>query len=151
MELKGRFTTNTTIKVRRNPSLKGSVVPSSDWLLANQWVDFVSITKKDGYWWAKFKYPTNPSSGYFYCALCKITDKQERIKKRSIGVPLSGNNMLCYLWISIQFSYKIFYIHIFLYLEVVLATTSFCIKNSIRVSLIRNNMLYYSWMRIQLV
>lgn len=78
---KGRFTTNTTIKVRRSPSLKGSVVPSSDWLLSNQWVDFVSITKKDGYWWAKFKYPTNPSSGYFYCALCKITDKQERIKK----------------------------------------------------------------------
>ncbi|MEJ7550559.1 amidase, partial [Staphylococcus hominis] len=32
-------------------------------------------------WWGKFKYPTNPSSGYFYCALGEITDKQERIKK----------------------------------------------------------------------
>ena len=88
--------------------MKGSVVPSSDWLLSNQWVDFVSITKKDGYWWAKFKYPTNPSSGYFYCALCKITDKQERIKKRSIGVPLSGNNVLYYIWISIQLVIRCF-------------------------------------------
>lgn len=78
---KGHFTTNSTIKVRRSPGLKGSVVDASSWLLPNQWVDFVSITKKDGYWWAKFKYPTNPKAGYFYCAVCKITDKQERIKK----------------------------------------------------------------------
>lgn len=78
---KGRFTSNTTIKVRRSPGLTGSVVPQSDWIKANQWVDFVSVTKKDGYWWIKFKYPTNPSAGYFYCAVCKITDTQARIKK----------------------------------------------------------------------
>ncbi len=78
---KGRFVANTTIKVRRSAGLHGSVVDSNSWLLKNQWVDFVSVTKRNGYWWAKFKYPTNPSAGYFYCALCKITDKQERIKK----------------------------------------------------------------------
>lgn len=77
---KGRFTANTTIKVRRSVGLKGSIVDKGSWLYANQWVDFVSVTKKDGYWWIKFKYPTNPSAGYFYLAVCKITDKKERIK-----------------------------------------------------------------------
>ena len=77
---KGRFTTNSVIKVRRSPGLKGSLVDKGSWLLKDQWVDFVSIEKKDGYWWAKFKYPTNPSEGYFYCAIARITDKQERIK-----------------------------------------------------------------------
>ena len=78
---KGRFTANTLIKVRKNPGLKGKQVPKSDWIQAGQWVDFVSVTKKDGYWWVKFKYPTNPGAGYFYCAVCKITDKEEKIKK----------------------------------------------------------------------
>lgn len=78
---KGRFTTNAKIKVRRSPGLKGSVVDEGSWLLENQYVDFVSIEKKDGYWWGKFKYPTNPSAGYFYCAIAKITDKKERLKK----------------------------------------------------------------------
>lgn len=79
---KGRFSPNTTIKVRRSPGLKGSVVDKGSWLYGkNDWVDFVAIGKKDGYWWIKFKYPTNPSAGYFYCAVCKITDKKERIKK----------------------------------------------------------------------
>lgn len=78
---KGRFTPNATIKVRRSAGLKGSVVESGSWLYGkNDWVDFVSIEKKDKYWWAKFKYPTNPSAGYFYCAIAKITDKKERIK-----------------------------------------------------------------------
>ena len=78
---KGRFTANTLIKVRRSPGLNGKQVPQSDWIKAGQWVDFVSVTKKSGYWWIKFKYPTNPGAGYFYCAVCKITDKQEKIKK----------------------------------------------------------------------
>lgn len=78
---KGRFTANSTIKVRRSAGLKGSVVGSGSWIYKNQWVDFVSVTKKDGYWWAKFKYPTNPKSGYFYMAIAKITDKKERLKK----------------------------------------------------------------------
>lgn len=77
----GRFTANTLIKVRKSEGLKGKQVPQSDWIQSGQWVDFVSVTKKDGYWWIKFKYPTNPSAGYFYCAVCKITDKEEKIKK----------------------------------------------------------------------
>ena len=78
---KGRFTANTTIKVRRKPGLSGAVVDKGSWIYKNQWIDFVSVTKKDGYWWLKFKYPTNPSAGYFYMAICKITDKKERLKK----------------------------------------------------------------------
>lgn len=77
----GRFTANTLIKVRKSAGLKGKQVPKSDWIQSGQWVDFVSVTKKDGYWWVKFKYPTNPGAGYFYCAVCKITDKEEKIKK----------------------------------------------------------------------
>ncbi|WP_239724525.1 N-acetylmuramoyl-L-alanine amidase [Mammaliicoccus sp. A-M4] len=81
---KGRFYPNapkTGIKVRKQPGLNGSVVDKGSWLFTkNDWVDFVSVTKKDGYWWVKFKYPTNPGAGYFYCAVCKITDKQEKIK-----------------------------------------------------------------------
>ncbi|WP_239733147.1 N-acetylmuramoyl-L-alanine amidase [Mammaliicoccus sp. J-M41] len=78
---KGRFTPNTKIKVRKSPGLKGVVVDKGSWLKdKSDWVDFVSVTKKDGYWWIKFKYPTNPRAGYFYCAVCKITDKKERIK-----------------------------------------------------------------------
>ena len=81
----GRFYPNaskTGIKVRKNPGLKGKVVDKGSWLYTkDDWVDFISVTKKDGYWWIKFKYPTNPSSGYFYCAVCKITDKEEKIKK----------------------------------------------------------------------
>ncbi|HJF68554.1 MAG TPA: hypothetical protein K8V85_09615, partial [Staphylococcus kloosii] len=46
----------------------------------NDCVDIISITKKDGYWWGKFKYPTNPKAGYFYCAVARITDAKARIK-----------------------------------------------------------------------
>jgi len=77
---KGRFTANSTIKVRRSPGMTGSVVDRDSWLLKNQWIDILSITKKDKYWWAEFRYPTNPKAGIFYCAICRITDKQERIK-----------------------------------------------------------------------
>lgn len=78
---KGRFTPNTKIKVRKSPGLKGVIVDKGSWLKdKSDWVDFVSVTKKDGYWWIKFKYPTNPKAGYFYCAVCKITDKTEKIK-----------------------------------------------------------------------
>lgn len=77
----GTFTADRTIKVRRSPGLDGKVVESGSWIYANQWVPFYSVTKKDGYWWIKLKYPTNPSAGYFYMAICKITDKKERIVK----------------------------------------------------------------------
>lgn len=75
----GRFTANTTIKVRKSPN--GTVVDKGSWIKSGQWVDFVSVTKKSGYWWIKFKFPTNPGAGYFYCAVCSITDKHEKIKK----------------------------------------------------------------------
>ena len=78
---KGRFTASSTIKVRKAPGLKGKEVDKGSWIYKNQWVDFVSVTKKDGYWWAKFKYPSNPKAGYFYCAIAKITDKEEKLKK----------------------------------------------------------------------
>lgn len=88
---KGKFTANTTIKVRRKPGLSGAIVDKGSWLLKGQWVDFVSVTKKDGYWWVKFKYPTNPSAGYFYMAICKITDKKERIKNEKYWGKLKWN------------------------------------------------------------
>ncbi|MDW3782114.1 N-acetylmuramoyl-L-alanine amidase [Staphylococcus saprophyticus] len=78
---KGRFYPNTLIKVRRGAGLSASIVDKGSWLNGkNDWVDIVSITKKDGYWFAKFKYPTNPKAGYFYCAVAKITDVKARIK-----------------------------------------------------------------------
>ena len=77
----GIVTANTTIKVRRKPGLSGPVVDKASWIFNNQYVPFYSVTKMDGYWWIKFKYPTNLSAGYFYMAICKITDKEERLKK----------------------------------------------------------------------
>ena len=77
---KGRFTANQTIKVRRTPGLKGKEVDKNSWIYKNQWVDVVQIKKQDKYWWGKFKYPTNPSAGYFWMALTPITDSKERIK-----------------------------------------------------------------------
>lgn len=79
---KGRFTPNTTIKVRKSPGLKGAVVDSGSWLYSGDWVDFDQVIKVDGYWWIRFKYPQPGSSkNYFYCAVCKITDSKERIKQ----------------------------------------------------------------------
>lgn len=78
---KGRFTAGGTIKVRKSPGLKGKVVDKGSWLYKGQWIEFVSVTKKDGYWWCRFRYPTNHKAGYFYCAIAKITDKEEKLKK----------------------------------------------------------------------
>ncbi|EWS31695.1 hypothetical protein T807_01761, partial [Staphylococcus aureus GGMC6004] len=37
--------------------------------------------KKDGYWWIRFKYQREGSStNNFYCAVCRITDKEQKIK-----------------------------------------------------------------------
>lgn len=81
---KGRFTAKTKDKrglpVRRSASKSGKLVPTSDWIKNGQWVDFVSVTKKDGYWWAKFQYPNGANKNYFYVAVCKIKDKNEKIK-----------------------------------------------------------------------
>ncbi|PNZ27376.1 amidase [Staphylococcus rostri] len=78
----GIFYPNTAIKVRRSPGLDGEVVDKDSWLYnKNDWVKFDQIIKKDGYWWIRFKYQApGASKKYFYCAVCKITDKAERIK-----------------------------------------------------------------------
>lgn len=78
----GTFYPNTTIKVRKSPGLKGTIVDRGSWLFnKNDWVKFDKVIKKDGYWWIRFKYQAVGSSkNYFYCAVCKITDKSQRIK-----------------------------------------------------------------------
>ncbi|HAR6167696.1 TPA: CHAP domain-containing protein [Staphylococcus pseudintermedius] len=79
----GVFYPNQAIKVRREPGLKGEVVDKGSWLYnKNDWVEFYQVIKKDGYWWIKFKYQApGASKKFFYCAVCKITDKEEKIKK----------------------------------------------------------------------
>lgn len=81
---KGRFTAKTKDKrglpVRRSAGKSGKLVSTSDWIKNGQWVDFISVTKKDGYWWAKFQYPNGANKNYFYVAVCKIKDKNEKIK-----------------------------------------------------------------------
>ena len=77
----GKFTANSTIKVRKSPGLKGTVVESGSWLHKGNYVPFDQVIKKDGYWWIRFKYVQPGSSNkHFYCAVCKITDKQQKIK-----------------------------------------------------------------------
>ena len=82
---KGTFYPDQAIKVRKSPGLKGAIVDSNSWLYdKNDWVKFDQVIKEDGYWWIRFKYQAPGSSkNYFYCAVCKITDKQERIKHES--------------------------------------------------------------------
>lgn len=85
----GRFLANTTIKVRRNaPGLDSPVVRENSWIYDNQYVDFDRVYSKDGYWWIRFKYPTNPSSGYFYMAI------GHKIRATSFETSNSKN----YLW-----------------------------------------------------
>lgn len=78
----GTFYPNTTIKVRKSPSLNGAIVDKGSWLYdKNDYVSFDQIIKANGYWWIRFKYGQPGSSkNYFYCAVCKITDKKEKIK-----------------------------------------------------------------------
>ncbi|QXV86264.1 N-acetylmuramoyl-L-alanine amidase [Staphylococcus phage SAPYZU_15] len=80
---KGTFYPDRAIKVRKSPGLKGTIVNRDSWLYdKDDWVEFDQVIKADGYWWIRFKYPKPGSSkNYFYCAVCEITDKQERIKK----------------------------------------------------------------------
>lgn len=70
------------IRVRRSPGLNGAIVESGSWLYRKtDWVKFDRVIKKDGYWWIRFKYQAPGSSNkHFYCAVCKITDKQQKIK-----------------------------------------------------------------------
>lgn len=80
--LKGIFYPDRAIKVRRQPGLTGEEVEKVSWLYSkNDWVPFDQVIKKDRYWWIRFKYQAPGSSkSYFYCAVCPITDKAEKIK-----------------------------------------------------------------------
>lgn len=83
---KGIFKPNTAIKVRTSPSLKGEVV-SNDVLKFTKVkaIKFNFIVKADGYWWISY---THKGKTY-YSAVCKITDKQERIKHEKYWGKLS--------------------------------------------------------------
>lgn len=75
---KGRFKPNTAIKVRTSPSLKGEVVSNNVSSFTKvKTIKFNFIVKADGYWWISY---THKGKTY-YSAVCKITDKKERIKQ----------------------------------------------------------------------
>lgn len=71
------------IAAKKKPGLNEPELPSSNNILAGQYINFFSVTKKDGYWWAEFEYPTNPKDGRFYCALGPITHKDEKLEKET--------------------------------------------------------------------
>ncbi|OEK70204.1 hypothetical protein AST01_04560 [Staphylococcus equorum] len=75
-------TNDKGIKVRKSSSTSGTLVDKNSWLYdKNDYVPFDQIIKADGYWWIRFKYVAPGSSDdYFYCAVCRITDPQEKIK-----------------------------------------------------------------------
>ena len=83
---KGTFTANSTIKVRKSPGLNETVVESGSWLYDGNYVPFDQVIKKDGYWFIRFKYVQPGSSNkHFYCAVCKITDKEQKSKREILG------------------------------------------------------------------
>lgn len=85
---KGRFTPNTAIKVRTSPSLNGKVVSNNVTAFTKvKTIKFNFIVKKDGYWWISY---TSKGKTY-YSAVCKITDKKERIKKEKYWGKLKWN------------------------------------------------------------
>lgn len=81
---KGVFYPNPekAIRVRKTAGLTGTVVEEDSWLYTkDDWVKFDQVIKKDGYWWIRFKYQREGSStNDFYCAVCRITDKEQKIK-----------------------------------------------------------------------
>lgn len=75
---KGTFKPNTPIKVRKAPSMKGTIVSTNlKTFVGKPSIDFISIIKEDGYWWACFMHKGKK----YYSAICKITDVKERVKK----------------------------------------------------------------------
>lgn len=75
---KGTFVPNTPIKVRKAPSMKGSIVSNDVMKFTGvKVIKFNSIIKEDGYWWISY---TSKGKKY-YSAICKITDKKERVKR----------------------------------------------------------------------
>ena len=68
----GTFTANTTIVVRQlkkgqtMPTMSSTIVNKGSWIHKNQWVNFNRLYYVNNMWWLRFKFPTNPSAGYFY-------------------------------------------------------------------------------------
>lgn len=85
---KGRFTPNTAIKVRTSPSLKGKVVNNNVLSFTKvKTIKFNFIVKADGYWWISYTFKGKK----YYSAICKITDKKERIKAEKYWGKLKWN------------------------------------------------------------
>ncbi|MDW3910627.1 N-acetylmuramoyl-L-alanine amidase [Staphylococcus saprophyticus] len=85
---KGRFTPNTAIKARTSPSLKGEVVSNNVLSFTKvKTIKFNFIVKADGYWWISYTYKGKK----YYSAICKITDKKERIKAEKYWGKLKWN------------------------------------------------------------
>src|SRR5699024_8458852 len=91
----GTFTANTTIAVRQLkkgqtiPSLTSTLVGKDSYIYKGQWVNWDRLYYIQGYWWVRFKYPTNPSAGYFYMTVGKkqtgVTFGQANTKNRLWG------------------------------------------------------------------
>lgn len=76
------FETNKEpIVVRRSPGLTGQEVTRDSWINPGEYVKFDQVIKRDGYWWVRFKYESNPGAGYFYTPIGQITDKEEKLLK----------------------------------------------------------------------
>lgn len=85
---KGRFTPNTAIKVRTSPSLKGKVVSNNVLSFTKvKTIKFNFIVKAAGYWWISYTFKGKK----YYSAICKITDKKERIKLEEYWGKLKWN------------------------------------------------------------
>lgn len=90
----GTFTANTTIVVRKlkkgqtAPSMASTQVAKNSWIYKGQWVNWNRLYYSDGMWWIRFKYPTNPASGYFYMP----------VGKKRTGITFSAANKLKQLW-----------------------------------------------------
>ena len=90
----GTFTANTTIAVRQLkkgqtiPSLTSTLVGKDSYIYKGQWVNWDRLYYIQGYWWVRFKYPTNPSAGYFYMT----------VGKKESGVTFGQANSKNKLW-----------------------------------------------------
>lgn len=89
----GRFTTfsrnSQPIVVRRAVGLNAVKVDSDSWIYPNQYVDYDRLYKKDGYWWIRFTYPTNPSAGKFYMPIGKIGATEKILVDKTLWGTLS--------------------------------------------------------------
>ncbi|MCJ1656733.1 hypothetical protein MT340_009290 [Staphylococcus sp. NRL 16/872] len=75
---KGHIHFTTRMKVRKTLSLTGTELDSKHWFNVGDYTDFDQIKKVDGYWWCRFKFDNK--GDYFWVALCRIHDKEQRIK-----------------------------------------------------------------------